>query len=387
MSSHMLETRRGRLLTFSLLYISEGIPLGFTATTMGTYLRQQGVGLAEIGFFTGSLYLPWAFKWAWAPLIDLIRPQRFGPHRTWIVAAQSMMILALAVPLTFDIASNVPLLVAVVAIHNIFGATQDIAIDALAVRVLPSDELGTANGFMFAAAFMGQAVGGAGALWAAGMFGFRASFVFMLLTLVFLLVFVSLRLDEPPDEPKAARADASGALQGGDEKGVVAVFLAGLREFLVDLFRGFFRSGRGPILGVLLALLPKGAVALGLTVGTTIRVDMGLNENQIALLSLLGAIGGAIGCIAGGWISDRVGHRRALACWFALTAVPNFFLLSRLSGGGVAGLTLGSFAIASVGGALTNGLQYGTSNAVFMSLTSRAARAATATAAHWGSTV
>ena len=90
-----LATRRGRFTTFFLLYVSEGIPLGLTLTTMGTYMRQQGVDLASIGLFTASLYAPWGFKWTWAPLIDLVRPRRFGPHRTWIVSMQVMMILSM----------------------------------------------------------------------------------------------------------------------------------------------------------------------------------------------------------------------------------------------------------------------------------------------------
>ena len=41
-------------------------------------------------------------------------------------------------------------------IVGFFGATQDIAIDALAVNTLPENERATANGFMFAGAYVGQ---------------------------------------------------------------------------------------------------------------------------------------------------------------------------------------------------------------------------------------
>ena len=47
--SRLLETRLGRLLVFSLLYLSEGIPWGFSAIALVTYLRRQGVGVGEIG--------------------------------------------------------------------------------------------------------------------------------------------------------------------------------------------------------------------------------------------------------------------------------------------------------------------------------------------------
>jgi hypothetical protein len=37
---NLLATRHGRFLTFSLLYISEGIPYGFTSTAMVAFMRQ-----------------------------------------------------------------------------------------------------------------------------------------------------------------------------------------------------------------------------------------------------------------------------------------------------------------------------------------------------------
>ncbi|NNE43193.1 MAG: MFS transporter, partial [Gemmatimonadetes bacterium] len=92
-----LETKWGRVAAFSSLYLSEGIPFGFSAVALTAYLRQSGLDNAAIGAFTASLYAPWGFKWAWAPFVDLIRFRRFGPRRTWIVAAQIMMIVTLGV--------------------------------------------------------------------------------------------------------------------------------------------------------------------------------------------------------------------------------------------------------------------------------------------------
>ncbi|NQU27220.1 MAG: hypothetical protein HQ528_02910, partial [Candidatus Marinimicrobia bacterium] len=47
MSGNPLNTRRGRLTTFSLLYLSEGIPFGFSAIALTTHLRMSGVGMTE----------------------------------------------------------------------------------------------------------------------------------------------------------------------------------------------------------------------------------------------------------------------------------------------------------------------------------------------------
>jgi PAT family beta-lactamase induction signal transducer AmpG len=187
-----------------------------------------------------------------------------------------------------------------------------------------------------------------------------------------LLVFVSLRLDEPPDEEDLeAPADRVGSESAAAAARLALGFLGRLAAFLKELYNGFFRFGWAPLVGVLLALAPKGAVALGLTVGVTMRVDVGLTDNQIATLSLVSSLVGALGCVAGGWISDRVGHRRSLVAWFALTTLPNLYLVSKLGDDGVVGLTLTAFSIATIAAQLANGLQYGTSNAVFMSVTNK----------------
>ena len=162
---NVLATRGGRLTAFSLLYLSEGIPFGFSATALATYLRQSGLSVAQVGLFIASLYAPWGFKPFWAPVVDLVNLRRWGHYRSWIVGAQIMMILTLALVWFVDPGANVQLLTLLIIVHNVFAATQDIAIDALAVNVLPEHERGTANGFMFGASYLGQALGGSGALW------------------------------------------------------------------------------------------------------------------------------------------------------------------------------------------------------------------------------
>jgi PAT family beta-lactamase induction signal transducer AmpG len=392
-----LESKRGRLAAFFLLYLSEGIPFGFTAVTMTAYLRRHGIGLEAIGVFAASLYAPWGFKWAWAPLVDLVRFERFGPSRAWIVFAQTMMILTLGVVLFFDPASQLGLVTLLIVVHNVFSATQDIAIDALAVRVVPEKELGTANGFMFAAAYVGQAIGGSGALFVAGKLGYDAAFLFMLGALAALLLFVSLPLREPPAtaaERATARrrgrmtdadgeAGAGAAIDGSPTQGgppraaatVAREAVARVRHFVSELYQGFFRSGWGPLVGVVVALLPQGAVALGLALATTIPVDLGMTEEEIAGLSLVTSICAAFGSIAGGWISDRVGHRKALGVWYALTAVPTLALAWRMAPQGVASIDARFYFVVAAAYSVTMGLQYGTGNAVFMSLSSRAVAA------------
>ncbi|MEZ5063672.1 MAG: MFS transporter [bacterium] len=359
-----LETKGGRLTAFSLLYLSEGIPFGFSAIALVAYLRQSGVGLTEIGLFTGSLYLPWSFKWAWGPLVDLVKLQRFGPRRFWIVISQIMMIVTLGVVMAFDPGANLKLLTLLIVIHNVFASMQDVAIDALAVEVLPEHERGLANGFMFGASYLGQAVGGSGALWMSAKFGFSATYPFVCGMLALILVFVTLRLHEPRAVVEAAEEKIVGL--------GAALRAVGWRivKYLYDLYLSFFRAGPGPLVGVIVGLMPIGAVALGLGLGSTMQVDLGMTEGQIANLNIWTTVAAAIGCVAGGWISDRIGHRRMLAVWYALTTIPTFILARQFTGlSGMEGVTIPFYWKIAVAYSLTSGLISGTSMAVYMGLT------------------
>ena len=363
---NVLESRSGRLVAFSLLYLTEGIPFGFSAIALTAYLRQSGVGLTEIGLFTASLYAPWGFKPLWAPLVDLINLRRFGHYRAWIFGAQTMMILTLLVVMIIDPGANLKLLTLLIVIHNVFAATQDIAIDALAVGVLPEKERGIANGFMFGASYLGQAIGGSGALLIAGTFGFRASFPFVCGMLALILFTVTLHLREPVLAAQAAAAEAAHGAAA-----IAAAVFARLRSYLRELWLGFFRSGVGPVVGVLFAVIPNGALALGLALGSTMQVDLGMTEEQIAGLNIYTTVAAALGCVIGGWVSHRLGHRKMLALWYALTTIPTFILSGQFTGAsGMEGVTIASYSRVAIGYSFASGLIAGTGAAVFMGLTS-----------------
>jgi PAT family beta-lactamase induction signal transducer AmpG len=190
----LLRTRAGRLATFFLLYSTEGIPLGFTATAIATQMRRQGLGPVAIGAFVGSLYLPWAFKWITGPFVDAFSSDRFGRRRTWIFAMQIGMMATLVAAMPIDYVAQIGLFTAVIFLHNCFGATQDVAIDALAVNVLPEHERGIANGFMFAGASVGQAIGGSGVLFLTAYMPFTSTYVFVAGAILLVTLFVVLPL-------------------------------------------------------------------------------------------------------------------------------------------------------------------------------------------------
>lgn len=304
----LLASRRGRLTAFFLMYISEGLPLGFAAVTIATQMRRQGIGAAAIGAFTAAIFLPWAFKWLVGPIVDVFSSDRFGRRRIWIIAMQLGMVASLLVLQAVGIGAGIGLLTTLIIIHNIFAATQDVAIDALAVSTLREDERGMAGGLTFAGAYLGQAIGGAGALFLVRHIGFENTYYFVAAAILAVTLLVVL----PLREPVMARVAAAGTgLQRiGSE----------LTIFIRQLWDSFTDS-RASMVGLAFAVLPAGAMALGLALAQTLAVDLGFNDNQVASLNLWTTICQGVGCVIGGWLSDRLGRRRALA-WFIFGMTP-----------------------------------------------------------------
>jgi uncharacterized protein YhaN len=84
------------LVAVGALYVTQGIPLGFTMMALPAILRQTGASLELIGFVSVTM-LPWFLKFLWAPQVDRRALFGFGRRRSWIVCCQSAMVVLLAV--------------------------------------------------------------------------------------------------------------------------------------------------------------------------------------------------------------------------------------------------------------------------------------------------
>ncbi|MEJ2516332.1 MAG: MFS transporter [Gammaproteobacteria bacterium] len=369
MHRNLLDTRKGRFLTFGVLYVSEGIPYGFTSVAMVAFMRQHGVSLEAIGAFVAALFMPWAFKWAWAPLVDLIRLDRWGGRRAWIIGCTSMMLVTLLVTASIDVQDDFFWLLIMVTMHNFFCATQDVAIDSLAVSTLQVEERARANGVMFAGQYFGIMLGGGGAVFVSGLLGFHGALSYVAALSLLNLAFVTLFVFDP-----YARADAKRQAQ------FMRTLVSKLVGFVKEVYASFWRSGRGPILGTAFALLPFGAMALAYATLSTIQVDYGLDDSQIARLQILNTLASAVGCLAGGVVGDRFGTRRTVGLGFACTALLTFGLATQIAQVGLTAVAPAVFYGTIIGHGFCFGMAYGARNAIFMSMTNPAVAATQFTA-------
>jgi PAT family beta-lactamase induction signal transducer AmpG len=367
---NLLDTRIGRLVAFFFLYVTEGIPLGFGATAVATQLRRQDVGPAEIGAFVGSFYLPWAFKWAFGPFIDVFFSERLGRRRSWILGTPIMLVGTLLACTGLDLPAQLGLLTGVLLVHNSFGAMQDVAIDALAVSTLAENERGLANGVMFGGATVGQAVGGSGVLFLMPLIGLTGGFVFVAACIALVTLVIVLPLREKPT-PAADRRE-SGLASAGRE----------MKRFSIEAFRSFLGT-RGCFAAMAFALLPAGAMSLGLALQANLAVELGLNDDAVAWLNLCSSATAAGCMVFGGWLSDKWGRRRMLFVYFVLMSLPVLYLMGALiEHQWVMPITAAEKAtriaapalvtalwVATILYAAAQGLMYGTSTAIFMGVT------------------
>ncbi len=86
---------------------------------------------------------------------------------------------------------------------------MDVAIDALAVSVLPEDERGSANGFMFAGASIGQTIGGSGVLFLTAVMPFASTYLFVAAAILAITLFVVVPLREKAMTAAEARIHAA----------------------------------------------------------------------------------------------------------------------------------------------------------------------------------
>jgi MFS transporter, PAT family, beta-lactamase induction signal transducer AmpG len=154
--------KRNRVLgALSLLYATQGIPFGLAAEYLPVVLRQSGASLAMIAA-VGWLQLPWQLKILWAGAAD--RPSARTHARTILLVLQLTLALVVASYAIAPFRSARTMWFAITALAALFAATQDVFVDATAVRVLRPEDRGIGNVAQVAGYRMGILIGGAGLL-------------------------------------------------------------------------------------------------------------------------------------------------------------------------------------------------------------------------------
>lgn len=361
---------RSKLFWVSLLYFSEGFPLGLFFDLFPVYFRQQGVELNQIGLLS-LLGLSWTLKFIWAPAIDFTRR-----HRWWMAAADVGMGLVMIV--CAREAGFGPWVWVAIGIFTALSATNDIAIDGYTIERLNKQELGLANGFRIGFYRVGMLAAGV-LLWLSDHVGWNTTYLIAALAFFGVAVMSLMapkELARPVcDAATSFAAEMSALSQQPLLMAALVFFLAGLLwpalftfnpAWIADIKSAWWfksvpvglillaaylftraRRGRraalsdaaaqGPMFGAIVSLLNRkhALILIGFilifkladsSIGFMIKpfwVDSGFTNTQIGLVSVnLGLVLSISGGVLGGWYTDRVGIFRALwvlGLWQALS--------------------------------------------------------------------
>lgn len=277
------------------LYVTQFLALGFFFIALMVILRQEGAPLDHLSIIP-LLGLVWVVKVLWAPLVDRIRFGRLGHYRGWAILTQAGLVVTLLVVGLFDPVADFPLVFGLCVLVAVLSATQDIAADALACRMLPPEKRGVGNGLQIGGGLLGNMIGGGGVLMLYPHIGWQGCMAVLaagvMPPLLQLIAFREPRLTDA-GEPR------------GDKR----------REKLWAHTRRLWMVWRQPGGGrwlVMLLLYPFGLATVYYLM-TPMLVDAGWSTERIGFtLNVVGAVIGVGAALGAGWLILRLGRKTIL---------------------------------------------------------------------------
>ncbi len=174
--------RDRRVLCMLVLGSAAGLPFFLIFDTLSAWLRESGLSLQTITIFALAT-LSYALKFVWAPVIDRVRLpvlyRLLGQRRSWMALMQVLIVVGLWMIAGSDPVTNLGQVALLAVLVGIFGATQDIAMDAWRIEVVDESQYGT-----MAAAYqwgyrVAMIVAGALPLFLADAYGWNVSYATM----------------------------------------------------------------------------------------------------------------------------------------------------------------------------------------------------------------
>lgn len=317
----LIENRRLRITSLFLLYLAQGLPVGLTNYALPAWLAQNNVSAAGIGSVLGLANLPWALKVFYGPFMDRFAFLSMGRRRPWVMSAQCGILLGfLALALADPAPQNVVLIGILCFGINFAGSWQDVAVDGLAVDVVPLDEIPRTNGFMFAGQAAGIAAGSAIAGTCIALYGLMVAML-VLTAIVALALLLVVLVRERPGERLLPWTGGTASQANLDRQ------LGSIGPILYQLLKAMLHRDTLIFIPALLA----GGAAAGLFIGLApifaadqLGWEKSTYTNWAGQASIVSSLGGAI---LFGWMAERWGARRMMFFGLLTYSVAAFGML------------------------------------------------------------
>jgi PAT family beta-lactamase induction signal transducer AmpG len=301
-------------LTMFFFGFTSGLPFLLVGGTLSVWLKESSVSLESIGLVS-LVGLMYSFKFLWSPAVDrmsLPGLRRLGQRKSWLLAAQSLLVLSLWLMAWITPAGSFGLFIGATALAAFAGATQDVVVDAYRIEIAPSE----AQGALAATATLGyriaMLVSGALALMLADQWPWPLVYGCMGIA-VLLVMGVTLLAREP--ERVVVRAPT---------------LAAAIDDSVIGPFRDFFLRYSGSLGIALLAFMGLFKISdqmIGV-MAMPFYLDCGFSKTEIGAVSkIFGVWIGIAGAFAGGAVVALLGVQRTLLVAMLLGAVSNLLYL------------------------------------------------------------
>jgi len=311
------ENALSRYFTFSSLYGAQGIPEGLTFYAIPAWLAMNGKSVTEIGSFIAIIGIPWSFKIILAPLMDRFTYLPMGRKRPWVIAGQLGLIISLiGAALINDPLNNHSMLMVAGFFISFFGAFQDVAVDGMAIDILPIDEQARANGLMWGSKAIGVSVSLLVTTWIINNYGF--SYATGLLALIILCFsFIPIYFRENLGEKIMPWTEGEANIKS------IQTQLHSLKLIFSNLFKVFFLP-TSLVLGIAVFINSIGTGLMDTLLPVFTIQEIGWTDTAYSqIMATSNIIAGIIGMFVGGALVDYFGKIRMLTIflWMAITII------------------------------------------------------------------
>jgi PAT family beta-lactamase induction signal transducer AmpG len=275
------------LTALGCLYLAQGIPFGFATEYLPVVLREQHYTYKAIAALSW-LQLPWQLKIFWAKAAD---HPRLRARTRFVVLAMQLALTGVVALFAARPLREAPIFWFVLtAIAAAIAATQDVFVDAFAVRVLRPEERGFGNSAQVAGYRAGMLIGGAALLTFVGTLGEATT----LLACAGLVLVASVGAFVSSEEANVERAERPA------KPTPIAPFVARL-----------FRPEAIAVIGI--AATYKLGLHMASSLLKPMTVDYHWTKEQIGIAVVTFGTGGAlVGSVAGGFVHRVMKEKRAL---------------------------------------------------------------------------
>lgn len=292
---------------FIVLYLVQSVPTAFIKTGFQSFLVDIHFDIHLVSSLMGLMLLPWVLKFLWAPWVDRRISASIRNNKRFILLFQLLGAVALLSIAYLDPAHQVRSIIWLLLLFSTISATQDIAIDAMAVRLFTRQEHGRANSIQMGGYYAGEILGGAIIIIVLHYWGWKASFYAF--TLFYLIPFIPVLLSKSSE---------------GDRKKYVPshVTFSSIKEF-------FRAPGTGLWIWLLIFYTGSGVLSRTLFPSMLKNIDPEYyNPARIGqVVGIYGYLSAFIGAVSGGFIVERMGAERSLFTFGVFKVLGIVFLV------------------------------------------------------------